>query len=435
MKKPTLSRRDLLQLSTVLAMPPANDVVSSLLQLKKKEGDASMEKGHQEPFSTKGLYMHAWDLRDDGADRVMGWMHDSGLKQMYIAGCYHSGWFIHPHSSRHRTYITEGSAAYFHPDEKLYKNTPLKPQLASFSKDTNWLKIAAERLEKHRLQMVSWTIGAHNTRLGQMYPECTQHNIYGEGIPHALSIGNDATREYLKALCRDLATNYPMWGIQLESFGWMDLRHGHHHERDLTGLTPLEQQLLSICFNPQTISKAKAEGVDVEKTIEAVKSTLDAAFREAPDRPNGHPASMNELEDRSSALKAYNRCLTRLADSLVLEIKQEALKGTSCKLLMQTGYQMEIALACDGFATWAYGKAPNEVLDIVKHGRAQIPANWQGEFPCLIRLGMGVPRDEMQLRDIVLALKKGGSTGPIFYNHSESPEKMLGWIKKAIEGL
>ena len=91
--------------------------------------------------------------------------------------------------------------------------------------------------------------------------------------------------------------------------------------------------------------------------------------------------------------------------------------------------------SCDGFATWAYGKAPNEVLDIVKHGHAQLPLNWRGEFPCLIRLGIGVPRNEEQLREIVLALKKGGSTGPIFYNYSESPEKMLGWIKKAIEGL
>ena len=59
--------------------------------------------------------------------------------------------------------------------------------------------------------------------------------------------------------------NYPMYGIQLESFGWMGLRHGHHHERDLTALSSLEQELLAMCFNPETVRKAKAAGVDADK--------------------------------------------------------------------------------------------------------------------------------------------------------------------------
>jgi hypothetical protein len=66
-------------------------------------------------------------------------------------------------------------------------------------------------------------------------------------MPHALCFANDDVYNYLKALCRDLATNYPMWGIQLESFGWMSFNHGHHHERDLVGLTSLEQQLMGLC--------------------------------------------------------------------------------------------------------------------------------------------------------------------------------------------
>jgi hypothetical protein len=379
--------------------------------------------------------MHAWDLRDDGADRVMGWMRDSGLNLMGIAGCYHSGWFIHPHNPKHRVYMTEGSVAYFQPDENLYAKTPMRPPVASFARDTNWLKLAGERLDKYDLRMVSWTIGAHNTTLGRLHPQYTQQNVYGDSIPHALSIGHDATREYLKALCRDLALNYPMYGIQLESFGWMGVRHGHHHERDLTGLTPLEEELLSMCFNPQTVSKAQTANVDVGKAREVVKATLDAAFQGAPDRPKGHPQSMAELEDSSPDLKAYNQFRQKLADSLIIEIKEQSLRGTSCKLLMQNGYQREIARVTDGFATWAYGQVPKKVLESVKQGRAAIPSEWRGEFHCYIRLGMGIPANEQQLRKIVLALKQGGSTGPIFYNYSESPMKMLGWIKTALAGV
>jgi hypothetical protein len=120
---------------------------------------------------------------------------------------------------------------------------------------------------------------------------------------------------------------------------------------------------------------------------------------------------------------------------MIIEIKQQALKGTQCKLFLQSGYQKELAFVSDGFASGVYGKLPEEVAKIVGRGRARIPADWQGEFPCFVRLGMGVPGTAQQLRDIVVALKTAGSSGPIFYNYSESPQKMLGWIKGALEGL
>ncbi len=144
---------------------------------------------------------------------------------------------------------------------------------------------------------------------------------------------------------------------------------------------------------------------------------------------------MAELEDKVPELKAYNRFRKHLADSLVIEIKQEALRGASCRLFLQEGYQKELAHVSDGFASGVYGRLPSDVLKIVRQGKSRIPADWQGAFPCFVRLGMGVPASQQQLREIVVALKDGGSTGPIFYNYSESPQKMLGWIKGALQGL
>ena len=331
--------------------------------------------------------------------------------------------------------MTQGGVLYFPPDPKIFKSTPIKPEVADFVRETNWLRQAGEKLDRYGLKMTSWTIGVHGTRLGQKYPEYTQHTAYGDSLPHALSLGHDATREYLKAVCRDLATNYPMYGVQLEAFGWMGAGHGHHHERDLTQLRPVEQSLLGICFNPETMKKAKAKGVDAEKARQAVRDVLDAAFREAPDRPANHPANVAEVEDRSPDLKAYNALRRELASSLIIELKQQALKGTTCKLLMQGGYQPEIAQAADGFSSSAYGQPPEKVLDVVRTATAKVPADWRGEFPCFIRLGMGVPANPEQLRAIVMAVKEGGLTGPIFYNYSESPPKMLSWVKDAMRGL
>lgn len=387
------------------------------------------------PLRTRGLFLHVWDLHDEGVDRVLGWARDSGLNHLLIAGSYHSGWFVHPGKPNRRLYMTQGGVLYFPPDPAIFRSTPIVPAVADFVAGTNWLRRAGEQLHRYGLQMSSWTIGAHSTRLGQRYPEYTQHTAYGDSVPHALSIGHDAVRAYLKALCRDLATNYPLYGVQLESFGWMSINHGHHHERDLTGLRPMEQSLLSTCFNPQTMAKARARGVDAEKARAAVRQVMDAVFRDAPDRPPDHPASIAELEDRAPDLKAYNRCLRDLADELIVEIKRDALKGTACKLLLQSGFQPQFAGTADGFACSAYGQLPDQVLETVQRATAAAPAGWSGDFPCFIRLGMGVPRSAEQLRAIVSAVKAGGSTGPVFYNYSESPPQMLSWVKGALQGL
>jgi hypothetical protein len=424
MKPTTFSRRRLLQAS----------VASAGLSWRAAP-QASATSLQQQPLRTRGLFLHVWDLQDEGADRVLGWMRDSGLNQLLVAGSYHSGWFVHPRKERRRLYMTQGGVLYFPPDPKIFQSTPIRPEVADFVRGTNWLGLAGERLTRYGLRMSSWTIGVHSTKLGQRYPEYTQHTAYGDSLPHALSIGHDAVRSYLKALCRDLATNYPMYGVQLEAFGWMGIAHGHHHERDLTELRPFEQTLLSTCFNPETMKKARAKGIDADKAREAVRLVLDGAFREAPDRPARHPASVAEVEDSSPELKAYNQFRRQLANDLIVEIKQEALKGTSCKLLMQSGYQTEIAHVADGFACGAYGQPPAKVLEVVQRATAPVPAEWKGDFPCFIRLGMGVPANPEQLRAIVNAVKQGGSTGPVFYNYSESPPKMLSWVKDAMQGL
>ncbi len=427
------SRRRLLQAAAGIAAGGALSTRGAAWSFAQPSG--AVQAPRQAALSTRGLFLHVWDLRDEGVDRVLGWMRDSGLNQMVIAGSYHSGWFVHPGKERRKLYMTEGGALYFPPDPAIFSSTPIKPAVASFVSETNWLRQAGERLDRHGLRMVSWTVGAHNTVLGSRYPDYTQHTAFGDSLPHALSIGHDAVRGYLKALCRDLATNYPMHGVQLEAFGWMGVRHGHHHERDLTDLNPLEQALLGICFNPETMKKARARGVDADKARDSAKGVLEAAFREAPDRPAGHPRSLAELEDRSPDLKAYNRVRQALADELIVEIKQEALKGTSCKLLLQGGYQPEVAASVDGFACAAYGQPPESVLTVVRRATAALPSGWKGEFPCFIRLGMGVPASPEQLRAIVTAVRDGGATGPVFYNYSESPPRMLGWVKGALQGL
>ena len=92
-----LSRRSLLQLSALAAMSRRKAKAASPRPSRAARPGQTESTGSA-PLQTKGLFMHAWDLKDSGADTVMAWMRDSGLNQMTIAGCYHSGWFVHPHN-------------------------------------------------------------------------------------------------------------------------------------------------------------------------------------------------------------------------------------------------------------------------------------------------------------------------------------------------
>jgi hypothetical protein len=381
----------------------------------------------------RSLFLHAWDLADEGVDRVMDSIRAAGLNTLCMASTYHSGWFIHPGNPKHRAFMTEGSVCYFHPTESHYKETSLRPIPANLARKKDWFAEAGKRLKKHDLRLVAWTIGTHNTRLGLKHPHLTQQNVYGDRLPHALCPANRDVRHYLLALCRDLATNYPLWGIQAEAFGWMGFVHGHHHERDLVGLTPLEQDLMGLCLCRACAAAATRAGVDVASVRQIIKTTLDGAFRESPQRPGNHPNSMQRLERRSPALKKFNLWRKAFANDLVKEIKEHALRGTDCRLLLQTPFDPVLEGVADGFACIAYGTPPLQTRSICRQSVAALPRNWPGILQCLVQLGMGVPESERQLRGIVNAIATSGCNGVNFYNRSESPPKMLNWLKAAMK--
>jgi hypothetical protein len=392
-----------------------------------------IEKGGRNPLEFRSIFLHAWDVASIGADPLVEWALDTGLNTLCLAGNYHSGWFIHPQHPQHRLHLTEGSVCYFHPQESLYKETRLKPQMSQLCRKRDWFASAAKAAERHNLQLVSWAIGTHNSTLVAKFPELTQQNVYGDRLPFALCPAQAEVAAYLEALCRDIATNFPVWALQLECFGWMGARHGHHHERDLVGLSEWETQLLSTCFCPACEQRARAARVDVSEVKGIVRQTLEAAFQAAPTRPRGYPKSMAELEGRSPPVRRYNNWREEFARSVIKRIRTHALKGTNCRLLLETGWDDQLAEVVDGFACIAYRASPQRTLGICRDATHIQNKKWSGLMQCLVQLGMGVPRSEKELQSIVRAVAQGGCNGINFYNRSESPPTMLNWLSKALK--
>lgn len=373
--------------------------------------------------------MYAWDLADEGVDHVLGWAAESGLEALQIAGAYHAGWFIHPHNPKHRAYMVEDGCVYFHPHADRYLNTPIKPRVAQVCAQQDWLHAAGERLVKHGLKMVSWTVCCHNTRLGLLHPECTVINCFGDHYPHALCPANNHVRNYILALCGDLANNLPMHAIQLESPGYMGLVHGHHHERDLTVLNSIEQYMMGLCFCDACVRVAETKHVDIHHIRHAVRSLLVSAMSHAPDRPADYPKSLDELRLQISGLSELDTMRSDVENSLIVGIKQ-AMSPSKAELFLLGGPNQQINDAVDVYNSGAYGQKPDEVLRSTIAARREIDS--AHELYMGIRLGLNSVKDAAELSQIVGAIRSGGGEGVMFYNYSESPMKALNWIKAAL---
>jgi len=376
-----------------------------------------------------GIWMYAWDLADEGVDHVMSWAAESGLQALQVAGAYHAGWFIHPHNPKHRAYMTEDGCVYFHPEISRYKETALKPKVASVCSHTDWMREAGSRLDKHGLKMVSWTVCTHNTRLGLLHPECTVRNCFGDSYPHALCPANPQVRNYLTSLCGDLANNLPLHAVQLESPGYMGLVHGHHHERDLTVLTQTEQFLMDLCFCASCVRTAESKHVDIEPVRRAVQAILDAGMRAAPGRGVGHPQTVEQVIDAIPGLDSLLKLRREVEDTLILDIKA-AMKPSTAKLFLLGGQNSIIDPAVDVYNSGVYGLKPEAVLAATKRAHNGLTA--RHELYIGVRLGLNSVTDDIELADIVREIGAGGGDGVMFYNYSESPMTTLNWIKGAL---
>ncbi len=376
-----------------------------------------------------GIWMYAWDLADESADRVMGWAADAGLQALQIAGSYHAGWFIHPHNPRHRAFMAPDGCVYFHPDITRYRQTVLKPRVAPVCQNIDWMREAGKRLDKFGLKLVSWTVCTHNTRLGLLHPDCTVHNCFGDSYPHALCPANNNVRRYISALCADLAHNYPMHAIQLESPGFLGLQHGHHHERDLTMLTSLEVALMDLCFCNSCMRFAEAKHIDAARVKAEVRELLNAGMAAAPYRPASLPATIAEAETKINQLASYRAMRKEIEDSLIIEIRL-AMNPSSAELWLLGPYSKQIENSIDVYCNGVYGLKASEVHTAVEAERRKTPSSrllYTG-----VRLGLNSVRDEAELTDIVENIAGAGGDGVMFYNYSESPMKTLEWIKPTL---
>ncbi len=226
-------------------------------------------------------FLYPWDVNGDpeAAARTAG----LGVRQVTLASAYHSTRADAPpspapdrHGLARRRAPPGGRGAVARPGP-----SPV-PGLADRAPGDAYGEAAAA-LAGAGLDVHTWVVLAHNSRMGEEHPTTSVVNAYGDRYPWAPCVAQSATRAYLAGLAAEAAVRPGAAGTELESLGWYGLAHLHAHDK--TGGVPLGDAgpyLMSLCFCAACADGYDRQGLDAEELASFVRGALEPVWRGEP---------------------------------------------------------------------------------------------------------------------------------------------------------
>ncbi|MFF3205893.1 hypothetical protein [Streptomyces sp. NPDC002962] len=274
-------------------------------------------------------FVYPWDINGDpgAAARIAA----LGVEQVTLAAAYHSTRALTPRHPRHRI-VTAEHAAVLYPTDPAgdrWKGRALRPYPAGDWAPGDAYGEAAEALAGAGLDVHTWVVLAHNSRLGAEHPGTSVVNAYGDRYPWAPCIAQPATRAYLVDLAAEAAVRPGAGGTELESLGWYGLQHLHAHDKTGgVGLGDAGQYLMALCFCPACRAGYGGQGLDADALAAAVRKALEPLWQGAPDGGGGW-AEIEKLlgEETAAATRAWRDETARTLQETAVRAVRDAAPG------------------------------------------------------------------------------------------------------------
>ncbi|MFD3476480.1 hypothetical protein [Streptomyces sp. NPDC058695] len=272
-------------------------------------------------------FVYPWDVNGDpeAARRIAG----LGVQQATLASAYHSTRALTPRHPRHRVVTAEHAAVLYPPGDR-WQGRDLRPYEAGDWAPGDAFGEAAEALAGAGLDVHTWVVLAHNSRLGAEHPDTSVVNAYGDRYPWAPCIAQPATRAYLVGLAAEAAVRPGAQGTELESLGWYGLAHLHAHDKTAgVGLGDAGQYLMSLCFCPSCRDGYGRQGLDAAELAEDVRRALEPLWRGNGTPDGGWEAVEKLLGARTAAgTRAWRDSVARsLQEEAVAAVRAQAPDG------------------------------------------------------------------------------------------------------------
>ncbi|MGA5897491.1 hypothetical protein [Streptomyces venetus] len=271
-------------------------------------------------------FVYPWDVNGDpeAPARIAG----LGVEQVTLAAAYHSTRALTPRHPRHRI-VTAEHAAVLYPAGDRWDGRELRPYPAGGWAPGDAFGEAAAALTDAGLEVHTWVVLAHNSRLGAEHPGTSVVNAYGDRYPWAPCIAQPATRAYLIDLAAEAAVRPGARGTELESLGWYGLEHLHAHDKTGgVGLGDAGQYLMALCFCPACREGYGRHGLDADELAVAVRAALEPVWQGAPS-DGGWPGIEKLLgETLATTTRAYRDETARsLQEEAVAAVRAAAPDG------------------------------------------------------------------------------------------------------------
>jgi hypothetical protein len=218
-------------------------------------------------------HAYPWDLVGDeaAAERIAG----LGVDAVALAASYHTTRAATPLHPARRMVDARHAALYVPVRPEAWQGKRLVPAEPSWA-DGDSFGVAAERLRAVGLPVHAWIVLTHCSRLGDANPDLTVRNAFGDRYPYALCPAQPDVVDYCETLVDEIVRSGPLDGVVLEACGPLGFSHGGHHEKtDGADWSPVQQQLLSLCFCSACVALYGNAGIDVEQFRAAVQAGVD----------------------------------------------------------------------------------------------------------------------------------------------------------------
>ncbi|MGG2465331.1 hypothetical protein ACO0M4_37190 [Streptomyces sp. RGM 3693] len=279
-------------------------------------------------------FLYPWDVVGD--PRAPAHLAELGLHQVTLAAAYHSTRALTPRHPRHRIVTARHSAVLYPPDPDRWAGRALRPYAQDWVADPDPFDTAARALTAAGLEVHSWVVLAHNSRLGAEHPSSVVRNAYGDRYPWAPCIARPEVRDYLVRLAAEAAVRPGARGVELESCGWYGLAHLHGHDKLAgVGLGGAAQYLMSLCCCPVCRAGYAGLGLAEGEVPAAVRRALEPVWAGAapPDGGGraGEWAAVEELlgPETAGAVRAWrDRAAGALQRAVVHAVRDAAARAS-----------------------------------------------------------------------------------------------------------
>jgi hypothetical protein len=398
------------------------------------------------------MYVHPWDVADEGADSVLERITSTGIKAVNLATSYHSGRYLLQHNPKKKVYFAEEGVVYFAPDPAYFRKCVLKPRRSTEYRDVDVLAMLLKEAKRFGTTVNSWTVTLHNSAFGRSHPELAVEDAFGGVNYNVLCPNNPEVRKYHSALVRSLL-DYDLNAIQLESSSFpAAMPHGDHHEMFGAQVEPLVSELMTVCFCEHCTRSAKGQDLDLAKSRKLVREIIETSFDLPPTvlKSTSFSETLRTSYVISTDIEEIRKIQTFQRET-VGELFSEARKtirdagsrtrlnviafgGVSGESFFGRGTEgislHKLGKIVDGIDLIVYVSEPEVAYYLIKWskfdaGSCPIYAAFRPSYPVLFSR-------EAVAASVSNAFEAGAS-GVAFYNYGWTPLRNFEWIKHSLQ--